>query len=95
MQKIKTRTLFISGVALFFASSLFMRGVTVLKPVKDSNGVIVHRPDGRILFQEDVWGGIKVNWDAYLLMLIGSLLIIWSLVRIIIYLCRRKQSFKL
>lgn len=83
MKKIKTTTLFIVGIVLLFVSSLFLRGVDVLKPVKDSNGEIVHKPDGRILFQEDFWGNIKINWDAYLLMWLGIGLIAFAFTRMI------------
>lgn len=38
--------------------------------------------------ENDTWGNITVNWDAYLLMLMGLFFFIWFLVRIIKISCK-------
>jgi hypothetical protein len=76
-------TLLVWGIVFIMIGPALMNDAVALKPVKDSSGAIVHKTDGRILFQDDTWGNIKINWLPCLLVLIGVLLIIFAIVRMI------------
>jgi len=61
MRKPPTKVLLILGICLLLVAPLFLRGVTVLRPVLTSSGEPVLRSDGRPLLRNDVLGQPKAN----------------------------------
>lgn len=76
----KTGILVAVGLVLIVGiAPLLFRGVDVLRPVLDAKGQQVRRADGRPQFQSDLFGQFMVNWDAYAVMAIGGLCILYGL----------------
>jgi hypothetical protein len=69
----RTAILALVGALMLVVGPLFHRGVTVLKPVLDSEGMQVRGTDGKPLFKQDLPGQLKVNLGFYFLAVGGAL----------------------
>jgi len=77
----KTLTLLLLSFCLFVGTTVLIRPVVVLQPVRTDAGEIVRRPDGRPLMRRDALGQFRANWDAYSCMFGGFVLFAWALAR--------------
>jgi|LakMenEpi03Aug12_release.lakeMendotaPanAssembly.Ray.scaffolds.fasta_scaffold2250341_1 hypothetical protein len=89
MRTPKTLTLVVLSVGLFAATGLLMRGVVAVRPVRPQAGDVMHVPDGRPLMERDTHGQLLVNWDAYVCMGGGFVLLGWALARVSRHWCTR------
>jgi hypothetical protein len=78
MRPPKTLTLVALSVILFVATGLLMRGGVAVRPVRNQAGEVMHAPDGRPLMEKDTLGQLLINWDAYLCMGGGFVLLGWA-----------------
>jgi hypothetical protein len=91
MWKPRTRTLLLLGVCLLLVASLFLRGITMLRPVLTPTGEPVLQPNGKPLLRFDPLRQLKVNWEAHTLVA-GSLFCLgWSAVRGVRYLYEKAK----
>ena len=81
MRAPKTLTLVVLSVGLFVATGVLMRGVVAVRPVRNQAGEVMHTPDGRPLMEKDALGQFLINWDAFVCMGGGFVLLGWALAR--------------
>jgi hypothetical protein len=75
MRPPKTLTLVMLSVGLFVATGLLMRGVVAVRPVRTPSGEVMLAPDGRPLMEKDTLGQFLINWDAFVCMSGGFVLL--------------------
>jgi hypothetical protein len=81
MLKPKTITLLIAGVGLCLTAPMMMVGSDSLRPVRKASGEYVLRPDGRVMFEYDTIGQIKLQWLSELMAAVGLICLIWAAIR--------------
>ena len=81
MRKPKTITLLISGIGLCLTAPMMMVGSDNFRPVRKANGEYMLRPDGRVMFEYDTIGQIKLQWLSELLAAVGLICLIWAAIR--------------
>jgi hypothetical protein len=91
MRSPRTTTLLLVGIFLLLIAPLFLKGVTVLRPVLTATGEPVLRPDGHPLYRRDPVGQMKADWQAHSIRAAGLICLIWSAGRGGRYLYKRRK----
>ena len=89
MLKPKTITLLIAGVGLCLTAPMMLVGSDSLRPVRKASGEYMLRPNGRVMFEYDTIGQIKLQWLPELMATIGLICLIWAALRGVRYLYDR------
>ena len=69
----------IGAVFIFVISPMFVRGVDVFRPVLDAKGQQGYDAYGRPKLESDPLGQFMVNWDAYAVMAVGGVCILYGI----------------
>ena len=93
MRKVKTNVIFAITAFTFVLVGITRIGVVALRPVKEADGNLIFRSDGRILTESDPWGDIRVNWLSNLFLLLFISLFLWWLARVYrIFRAKRREQ---
>ncbi len=81
MRKPNTIMLLVAGVALCLTAPMMIVGSDSLRPVRKASGEYMLRPDGRVMFEYDILGQIKLQWLPELMAALGLVCLVWAAIR--------------
>lgn len=89
---LRLSTLICACLCCFFIGGLLYAPSTVLRPVFDADGRMVLREDGSLMLEYDLWGNLKAQWPANLMLAVSTLLFVWTSVRILILIWKKVRK---